>query len=135
MVHVSTSDTHSVDCKESFCSTFGELLKYNFPHLSNAYLARIAAIVLLLLQRSTRSNNYIYRHRHYIAIHQQPLCVAWRQNTSSSPYAFFQVINPRNVLLCHVAQPVSRARDRCGCVSCLERYHSSSRISLYLFVS
>jgi hypothetical protein len=42
--------------------------------LSNPYLVLIVAIVLLLPQR-TRIKNYHYRHRHYIALHQQPLCV------------------------------------------------------------
>jgi hypothetical protein len=32
----------------------------------------IVAIVLIPLQRKIK--NYHYRHRHYIVIHQQPLC-------------------------------------------------------------
>jgi hypothetical protein len=39
------------------------------------YLALIVAIDLLLLPRRGRMKNYHYRHRHYIVIHQQPLCV------------------------------------------------------------
>jgi hypothetical protein len=73
------------------------------------YLALIVAIVLLLLQRRETIKNYHYRHRHYIVIHRQPLCVVQRQNISLSPYALFQVTNRRNVLFCNVAQPVTRA--------------------------
>jgi hypothetical protein len=74
-----------------------------------AVFALIVAISLLLQRRRTKINNCRYRHRHFILIHQQPLCVAWRQHTSLGPNAFIQGTNPRNVLFWNVAQPVSRA--------------------------
>jgi hypothetical protein len=95
------------------------------------FVALIVAIVLLLLQR-TRSNNYQYRHRHYIAVHQQPLFVALRQNISLSPSGFFQVANPRNVLFCNVAQRYPELPSLRLWVL-LEGNHSSSRSSLHSF--
>jgi hypothetical protein len=84
------------------------LVALTVAHFAPAmYLALIVAIVLLLLQR-TSIKKYHYRHRHYIVIHQPPLCVVLRRNISLSLYAFFRVTNPRYVLLCNVAQPVTR---------------------------
>jgi hypothetical protein len=54
---------------------------------------------------------------------------------SLSPYAFFQETNPRNALFSNVSTTGNQGYGHCGCVSYFARYHSGSRISLYLFVT